>query len=285
VTWVSDESIARLRRVAEEPDLTGTRYRTVREIGRGGHGLIYEVEDVELARIIALKVSNFASTNLDSLRAEARVIASLEHPGIVPIHEVGVLPDERVYYTMKLVRGVRLDQWQEGPWSLSARLRLFVKICEAVAFAHTRGVVHRDLKPANVMVGDLGEVFVMDWGVAGVATPEFMAPEQKHGEARPQSDVFALGRMLALLVPQENQTRRLRAVIARATAADSSVRYESAGELATDLLHLMDDEPVSAYKENAFDRAGRWLQRNRVLVALISAYLVMRVVVFLWFRL
>ena len=86
-------------------------------------------------------------------RAEARIIAALEHPGIVPIHDSGTLPDGRLYYTMKLVRGTRLDAWAKADHGLTERLRLFTRICEPVAFAHANGVVHHDLKPENVMVG------------------------------------------------------------------------------------------------------------------------------------
>src|SRR5262249_13106343 len=94
---------------------------------------------------------------------EARILAQLEHPGIVPVHDVGTLPDGRVFYTMKFVEGQRLDKYVEQMDSLPQRLRLFLRICDAVAFPHARGVLHRDLKPANVMVGSFGEVLVMDW--------------------------------------------------------------------------------------------------------------------------
>jgi len=102
------------------------------------------------------------------LLREARVLAHIEHPGIVPVHDVGSLADGRVFYTMKFVEGRRLDDWAGSAASLAERLRLFEKICEPVAFAHSRGVLHRDLKPANVMVGPFGEVLVMDWGVAKI---------------------------------------------------------------------------------------------------------------------
>jgi len=99
---------------------------------------------------------------------EARVLAQIEHPGIVPVHDVGSLADGRVFYCMKYVQGRRLDEWAGSAASLAERLRLFEKICEPVAFAHSRGVLHRDLKPPNVMVGPFGEVLVMDWGVAKI---------------------------------------------------------------------------------------------------------------------
>jgi eukaryotic-like serine/threonine-protein kinase len=99
---------------------------------------------------------------------EARVLARLEHPGIVPVHDAGTLADGRVFYAMKFVEGQRLDRYIESLASLPDRLRIFMSICDAVAFAHAHGVLHRDLKPANVMVGPFGEVLVMDWGLAKI---------------------------------------------------------------------------------------------------------------------
>jgi len=96
------------------------------------------------------------------------VLARLEHPGIVPVHDVGKLTDGRVFYAMKFVEGKQLDAHIAAVHSLPERLRLFLRMCEAVAFAHSRGVLHRDLKPANIMVGPFGEVLVMDWGLAKI---------------------------------------------------------------------------------------------------------------------
>jgi serine/threonine protein kinase len=225
--FVSDRVLDHLRRVSDEPDLAGTRYKLGREIGRGGMGAVYLVEDTELGREVALKVSTATGSSAlgARLRNEARVIAALEHPGIVPVHDAGVLPDGRVFYAMKLVRGERLDRWSKTAEPRAA-LRLFQRICEAVAFAHAHGVVHRDLKPENVMVGEFGEALVMDWGLAKLVesaetspdadgephgtdtaagavlgTPAFMSPEQARGDAIDRSaDVFALGAVLYFLL-------------------------------------------------------------------------------------
>jgi serine/threonine protein kinase len=172
---LSDKAIERLRTGAEEPDLAGTRYRLLERIARGGMGVVYAAEDEKLERRVALKVLDVPGTDGDlanRLMREARVLARLEHPGIVPVHDVGTLADGRVFYTMKFVEGQRLDKFIEGVESMQDRLRLFLRICEAVAFAHTRGVLHRDLKPANIMVGPFGEVLVMDWGLAKILRGE-----------------------------------------------------------------------------------------------------------------
>jgi eukaryotic-like serine/threonine-protein kinase len=171
MNWLSDDAVARLRDAASEPDLTGTPYRFAGPLGRGGMGAVFLVEDSRLGRRVAMKVLDLPdrSGELEArLLREARVLAQIEHPGIVPVHDVGSLADGRVFYCMKYVQGRRLDEWAGSAASLAERLRLFEKICEPVAFAHSRGVLHRDLKPPNVMVGPFGEVLVMDWGVAKI---------------------------------------------------------------------------------------------------------------------
>lgn len=273
--WLSDDVVAHLRRIAAEPELTGTRYELIRELGRGGIGVVYECHDRELDRRVAMKVLD------EDYRAEAQTLARLEHPGIVPVHDSGLLPDGRFYYTMKLVRGVRLDQL--APASRTEKLRLFARICEPVAFAHANGVIHRDLKPQNVMVGELGAVLVMDWGVENVAgTPGYMPPEKERSE---RSDVYALGRTLEFMLRDDDVPRPVKAVVARATSDDAARRYPNARELRDDILQFLDGQPVSAYRENALEIAARFVARNRALLAVIAAYLAMRVIVFLWMRL
>ncbi len=166
---LSDETLHHLRDVIDQPDLSATSYRLIRRLGRGGMATVYLVEDRELRREVALKVLSDpdpAGNLAARLLAEARLLARLEHPNLAPVHDVGTLPDGRVFYVMKYVRGVRLDAWRRGDPTRPTALRLFQKICDAVAFAHAAGVVHRDLKPENIMIGEFGEALVMDWGVA-----------------------------------------------------------------------------------------------------------------------
>jgi serine/threonine-protein kinase len=291
MTWLSDDAVAHLRAVAELPDFSHTRYRLERELARGGMGVVYEAEDSELRRRVAIKVlaSELASEGaVERMRAEARIIARLEHPGIVPLHDAGLLPDGRLWYAMKLVRGHRLDEWNA---STSDLLRVFLRICEAVAFAHANGIVHCDLKPENVMLGDFGEVLVMDWGVAResgardaqiAGTPGFMAPEQERGDPVDASaDIFALGALLRAILPS-TLPRALAAICANAAAPAKSGRYATARDLADDVSRWLEGQPVSAYRENVIERAGRWLSRNRALVTIVLAYLVMRIIVILW---
>ena len=299
MTWLSDPTVEHLRGITGEPDLSDTRYSIVREIGRGGMGVVYEADDGQLQRRVALKIlpTELASpAAVERLHNEARTIARLEHPGIVPVHDVGLLPDGRAWYAMKLVRGETL---RAGGRSGSELLRIFLRICEAVAFAHAHGVVHRDLKPENVMIGPFGEVLVMDWGVAAsmsvygggeralvVGTRGFMAPEQERGDdaVDARTDVYALGAILDILTGDGTKPKALRAIIARAKAEDPAARYADAQEMADDVSRYADGLPVAAHRETIVERSVRFLGRNRALVAMLLAYLVMRVLVFLYGR-
>jgi serine/threonine protein kinase len=170
MTGISDAALRHLREVADLPDLDGTPYEILETLGRGGMGTVYLALDRRLDREVALKIVQFpgdAGDEVDRLLREARVLARLEHPGIVPVHDAGLLPDGRAFYAMKRVRGLRLDEHARAV-PLPDRLRAFERVCEAVAFAHAHGVIHRDLKPENVMVGPFGEVLVLDWGLAKV---------------------------------------------------------------------------------------------------------------------
>jgi eukaryotic-like serine/threonine-protein kinase len=188
--FLSDSALERLREGAEAPDLAGTRYRLLDRIARGGMGVVYAAEDENLQRRVALKVLDVPGSDGDlanRLIREARVLAALEHPGIVPVHDVGTLADGRVFYTMKFVEGRRLDKYIASVASIPDRLRLFLRICDAVGFAHARGVLHRDLKPANIMVGPFGEVLVMDWGLAKILRP---SDSDATGAADSEATVF-----------------------------------------------------------------------------------------------
>ena len=164
-----------------------SRYEIESEVARGGMGAILRVRDVDLRRVLAMKVvlnrgdvSNSPEATQTRARLlgrfldEAQVTGQLDHPGIVPVHELGLDREGRVYFTMRLVAGRDLEKIfelvrrGEEDWSTTRAVGALLKVCEAVAYAHSKGVVHRDLKPANVMVGRFGEVYVMDWGLARV---------------------------------------------------------------------------------------------------------------------
>ncbi len=223
------------------PRTQGARYRVEGEIAAGGMGRVVRVWDEDLERPLAMKVARDSGDGGDEdtavrgrarLLEEARITGRLAHPGIVPVHELGLDAQGRVFFTMKLVEGRHLGEVFEDVrrgepgWTRARAVDLLLRVCEAMAFAHDRQVVHRDLKPSNVMVGRFGEVHVMDWGLArelgraesGVlsgdpapaegtpsltldgevlGTPAYMAPEQARGEeANSRTDVYAVGAML-----------------------------------------------------------------------------------------
>jgi serine/threonine protein kinase/formylglycine-generating enzyme required for sulfatase activity len=176
----SSELLRRLR--AHAP--ASSRYRILGEIGRGGMGAVLRVWDEDLRRPSAMKVvlGKDAESSADAVEMrtlgrfleEAQVTGQLDHPGIVPVHELGLDHDGRVYFTMRLVKGddlrVIYERVRTGVdgWNPTRALGVLLKVCEAMAYAHDKGVLHRDLKPANVMVGKYGEAYVMDWGLARV---------------------------------------------------------------------------------------------------------------------
>lgn len=207
--------------------------RLEKEIARGGMGAIYTATDPDLERVIAVKVA-LDESNPKKFFEEARVTAQLEHPNVVPIHDAGLLQDGRSFFSMKLVQGQELKeilqkrkraQERDPRAALNRLLEIFLKVCDGIAYAHSKNVVHRDLKPENIMVGEYGEVLVMDWGISRVrgesmgesdtvpasdwittmndgeicGTPCYMAPEQAAGENSqigPGTDIYGLGGLL-----------------------------------------------------------------------------------------
>jgi serine/threonine protein kinase len=291
---ISDRAIDRLRDAASWPELDA-RYEVTGVAGYGGMGTVYVARDHVLDRDVAVKVLDIADqkgSRAARLQREAHILAKLDHPGIVPVHDAGALEDGRAFYVMKLVKGRRLDDLIRDRLPLASRLTVFGRILDAVAFAHAHGIVHRDLKPDNVMVGGFGEVYVMDWGVAQdggadaeaavVGTPGFMAPEQAAaGGVDPRADIYALGILLAL-VGGEDAPAPLRAIAQKARHADAGGRYQKVEDLAVDLARFRNQDPVEAYRESMAERVIRLYRRYEVPILLILAYVVMRFVLLMW---
>jgi serine/threonine-protein kinase len=178
------------------------RYRIDGEIARGGMGTILKGRDPDLGRDVALKVlREDLRENADMVRRfveEAQIGGQLQHPGVVPIYELGTFPDRRPFFAMKLVKGrtlARLLEARAQPGDdLPRLLSIFEAVCQTVAYAHARGVIHRDLKPSNVMAGSFGEVQVMDWGLAKVLPRGGVADDAQAGKLAHQETVIATAR-------------------------------------------------------------------------------------------
>jgi serine/threonine-protein kinase len=314
---LTDQALSRLQEAADWPHMATGRYEISSRIGQGGMGSVYLARDRELQREVAIKVMRSPAPSPDAearMRREAQVIARLEHPGIVPVHDIGTLEDGRVFYVMKWVRGVNLEEFSPGR-SVGELLRIFLKVCEAVAFAHDHGVIHRDIKPGNIMVGVFGEVLVLDWGVAKVigdgaasrrassegdppadgvtrdgavmGTPGFMAPEQASGKINlidQRTDVYALGAILRAILPAEKIVRPLAAIRDQALNPFPEGRYSTVGALSADILRFLDGDAVTAYREGTLERWRRVFHRFRTPILLVLAYLVMRALLALLVR-
>lgn len=205
--------------------MLGLRYREEYAVGEGGMGQVLCVEDESLHRQVAFKRLRAEFSEDEQWRqrfqSEARQASRLEHPNIPPVHELGQLEDGTPYYTMRLVRGHSLraiidrlkDQDAEAHrlFGFTRRLQIAEDLCEVLEYVHTQGLVHRDIKPDNVMVGDFGEVQLLDWGVSAplsegrvsadpdefVGTPEYAAPESIRGEVCDlRADLYSLGALL-----------------------------------------------------------------------------------------
>ena len=171
---------ALVRRVLPEEFRNERKYELGHIVAQGGMGAILDAKELTTGRTVAVKVMLESGSEADLLRFihEAQITARLEHPNIVPVHELAVDEHDQVFYTMKLVRGITLkrvlqlimegDPETVAKFPLGALLTIFQKVCDAIAFAHARRVIHRDLKPENLMLGEYGEVLVMDWGLAKV---------------------------------------------------------------------------------------------------------------------
>ena len=273
-------SLSRPRRTTGSPPAAGAtdgRYELGELLGQGGMGEVLLAFDDQIGREVAIKRIRATEPSSDERARfwrEARVQGRLEHPAVVPVHDLAVDRDGKPFFVMKRLSGTtmqdhlhKLRSGAAGDEDLARRrlLRAFVDVCLAVEFAHSRGVIHRDLKPANVMLGDFGEVYVLDWGIARtvteaddsgatprpslsdlkldtgdtaagtiMGTPAYAAPEQLVGErAGPAADIYALGCMLYELVAGEalHRARDLGSIAIAVDARPSARRTDAPPEL------------------------------------------------------
>ena len=234
---ITGEELGGPDRPEPAPDsVVGGRYRLARRIGKGGMGEVMAARDVQIARDVAIKrmrAANPSERAVQRFLREAMVQGRLEHPAVVPVHEIGRDPDGLPYFVMKKLTGTPLTKIldERGSMPLQRVLRAFADVCLAVEFAHVRGIVHRDLKPDNIILGDYGEVYVLDWGVSkiigeedgdfadigsgsgehvtragtAIGTPGYMSPEQVRGQSDVdgRADVYTLGCLLFEILTNE----------------------------------------------------------------------------------
>ncbi|NVB79241.1 MAG: protein kinase [Kofleriaceae bacterium] len=276
------------------------RYRDADVLGVGGMGQVMLARDARIGRAVALKELRAEHASAPDARArflrEAQVQGQLEHPSIVPVYDIDTTPDGELFFTMRRVLGKTLatiiDELREGTAHHTQRelLQAFATVCLTIDYAHSRGVVHRDLKPANIMLGDFGEVYVLDWGLARIlddgtvtpmpasrlsspgetfGTPLYMAPEQMDdSDVGPSADIYALGAILFEILTLE-QLRNPRA-IAEPVDARASVRAperEVAPELETICVNAtaLDAEERYPSARAVQEAVARYLEGDREL--------------------
>jgi len=270
-------------------------YEILRQIGEGGMGIVYRARQTSIDRTIALKMikGGFARDprHRSTFLSEAVATADLDHPNIVPIHELGENEAGVAFYAMKEVRG---NPWSAviGDKSQAENLEILMRVADAVAFAHSRGVIHRDLKPENVMLGDFGEVLVMDWGLAVAispgakadaldpgralgGTPPYMAPEMALGDAEKigvASDVYLLGAILFEIVSGKRPHDGATALACLQNAAANVITScEESGELVDIAIRAMATELGGRYgSAKAFQLAVRTFQEHEESIVLAA---------------
>jgi eukaryotic-like serine/threonine-protein kinase len=269
-------------------------WRIVGEIGRGGMGLVYRVErsDGHYAQTAALKFIAGApgTERLAHFARERQLLARLNHPNVARLLDGGANADQRPYLVMEYVDGMHIDRWcSEHHLGVQDIVRLFLQVCEAVAFAHRQLIVHCDLKPSNLLVEQTGRVVLLDFGVARLIgglddadamsrssgyTPGYASPEQRAGAAvSTASDVYSLGVVLSELLNDAANSvpAELAAIVAKARAEDAAQRYGSAESFAADLARYLAREPVAAVDGGRWYRMRCFLRRHAVPVALAAA--------------
>ncbi len=269
-------------------------YEMIEQIGDGGMGLIFEVRQTSLNRRIALKMIRPEirddEARRDEFLTEAAMLGVLEHPNIVPIHDVAVSGDSQLFYTMKRIQG---RVWNEAidRKSLSDNLDILLRVSDAVSFAHSKRIVHRDLKPENVMLGNYGEVMVMDWGIAIsmdregkpelvsgeslCGTPAYMAPEMARADLSSigyHSDIYLLGAMLYEILTHEPPHVEMDAKKCVKDAANNIIGPTAVkGELMDIALKAMAFRPEERYASvKEFQREIREYRSHVESVTLVS---------------
>jgi serine/threonine-protein kinase len=253
------------------------RFQPIAELGHGGMGAVYRCHDTRMDRDVAVKIQRDAMASTRSrtrFLREARLQGRLQHPSIVPVYEIQRAADGREFFVMREIDGLSLRAVLVARRSGASKLgrhgllTAFSRVCMAIDYCHRQGVLHRDLKPENVMLGEFGEVYVLDWGLAidtnspqrGAGTRVYAAPEQLRGEATEKSDVYSLGKILLEIVA-DDPSPELIELGRRASADDATVRPESARALAEAVDSYLEGERDLALRRRLADTAAHGAMR------------------------
>lgn len=292
--------------VEEMPERIGA-YRLIERIGRGGMGSVYrgERDAGDFSHIAAIKVIRpglFAERLIERFERERQTLADLIHPGIARLYDGGTAPNGQPYMVMEFIHGLPIVAYADKRGlDVAARLHLFEQACEAIGFAHRNLVVHRDITPSNVMVTPDGLVKIIDFGIAKPAdldgdfepgsassldsltlTPGFAAPERMTSKrTATASDIYSLGKLLAVLIGPASQTRDVAAIIAKATADDPAARYRTADALKADCIAARSGRVVHAVGGGWRYAAAKFVGRNRLGVGLSAAGLALLIGAFI----
>ncbi len=255
-------------------------YRVIRALGQGGMGVVYLAEriDGEVEQQVAIKVVHFARSHpllKDRFLRERRILASLNHPGIARLFDAGHTSDGQPYLVMEYVNGVAIDQYCAS-LGLAEILKLFLSVCDAVAYAHRNLIIHRDLKPSNVLIDGSGRPKLLDFGIARIIddadqaqtlvrmlTPDYASPEQVRGDAcTTATDIYSLGAVLRkLLTGKPEIPTDIGFILGKALRTEPEERYVTVEALALDVQAFLDNRPVQARAGNRWYHAWKFLRR------------------------
>lgn len=257
------------------PNFEGTDFQIERELGRGGMGIVYLARQLSLDRPVAIKVlaPNLSRTSTFRTRfsEESHLVAQLHHPSIIDVYAAGTTGSD-CYFAMEYVEGTTARDFIFK--SLQEVATFGLHTAEALAYAHSCGILHRDIKPANILITTPNRVKIGDFGLACLAeqasgisgTRPYMAPELLRGKgATPQTDIFALGATLrekAAPFLKEHPDWDFQAILAKAQNAEPALRYENMAAFAADLRHWLNHEPVAARPPTPSRRLTLWAKRN-----------------------
>lgn len=314
----------------EEGDKRFGRYKILADLGEGGMGHVYKAFDPELKRVIALKVIRGDKVNqkqMDRFLREAQTTAKLHHPNIVSVYDIGV-QDGWPFFTMDFIEGQGLDKYCKESLPKSDKLSIiFMKIAEAIQYAHDNGVIHRDIKPANIMITKDEQPKVMDFGLAKIAkedqkisrsgavlgTPAYMPPEQAQGkEVDARSDVYSIGatmyecltgfppfrtnnytKLMQEIISKEPKLPRqynpnipqdLQTICMKCLEKPPLLRYQKAKHFWEDIKLFVEYKPIKARPASMYQKASKWIYRNRKMAAAGLLATLGFIVAFLWLR-